>query len=186
MPLAVARGVHAVLGHHEQRDRAFDQGEDGEDSCFEAVGPADDFGDHLGGADGGIGLDLGKRRPLGLEPGDDRVEVMDIAVHHHGKDAETRGEHHRLDVVADHADAVGAAHLFVSVPELRPEVLPADVVNLALDPPVAVDGHPGVIGAEVAVIVEAVIEGLNAVPLPGCCAENAGHTHSFCMRAPEL
>src|SRR5512135_3228081 len=132
--------------------------EDSGNSRLESIGLADELSYDFGGADARIRLDFGKIRALILQVCNDFVEIYDIAVYDDGKNAVTRREHHRLDVVADHADAVSAVHLRIVLLKLWSEILAANVMDLALDPLFSKNRHAGVIRAQVAVIIDAVVE----------------------------
>ncbi len=127
------------------------------------VGLTDEHGHHFGGVYL-TGRGVGKVAFALEGPLDKRLLVVDLA---HGDDAEGAhvGAHdQRLGVgVADHADAEMAVEAVQVRFELGPEIAVFDIVDGPLDTRAVAHGHAAAAGAQVGVVIRAVVKIRNAV-----------------------
>ncbi len=154
---AVAGGVDALPGQHEQRAGAFDLGQGAADAGLEAVLHVDQRGHDLGRVDVAA-AHLGQvDAPLAERLAGQRLGIGHHADRGDGVVAQVGADEQRLVVgVADDADAAAPAQALEVGVELRAELGVLDVVDDADEPLGAQDGQAAALGPQVGMVVGAV------------------------------
>ena len=153
-PEPVTCGVDAFRREDEHRHRPVDYALRVADALRDRVAPVDERGRQLGGIDVAAAHLQKVRRSVGERLLDERVDVVDAPDRADGEVPEVRTHDERLRLgVGNAADAQVPFHFFDVALEFGTERRVLDVVDRALKPVLAVDGHPAALGAEVGMVV---------------------------------